>query len=113
MDLININHLYYRYPNENRFVLEDINLTVQKGDYLIIIGPNGGGKTTLLKLILGLLKTDSGSIQVFGKQPENSYDKIGYVPQHITVKKEFPITVEKTITLGIKQKISKKELTEN
>ena len=72
MKIVEIKNLNFEYNGET--ILKDINLTIEKGDYLAIIGPNGGGKTTLIKLILGLLKPTSGTIVLQTK-------KIGYVPQ--------------------------------
>jgi len=74
-------------------VLEDINLTIHKGDFLGIIGPNGGGKTTLVKIILGLLKPQKGTINVLGTSPKNARSQVAYVPQHAPEDREFPITV--------------------
>jgi len=73
--------------------LDDINLSIQKNDLLAIIGPNGGGKTTLLKVILGLIKPDKGTIQVFGKKPEEGRNLIGYMPQYSGFDRDFPINV--------------------
>ncbi|MCX8085225.1 MAG: metal ABC transporter ATP-binding protein [Calditerrivibrio sp.] len=95
--MIKIENLYFKYPGENQWTLEDVSIEVREKDYLIIIGPNGGGKTTLLKLILGILKPNKGYIHF-----NRSLFKIGYVPQQISTKKSFPITVKKTITLGVK-----------
>jgi len=87
-------------------ILEDIVLTIEKGDFLAIIGPNGGGKTTLLKCILGFLKPQTGEIKLFGKPIESfrEWEKIGYVPQrskdyHIKLN---PLTVEEFIALPSK-----------
>ena len=64
-------------------ILSDINLTVYKGDCVSIVGPNGGGKTTLLKLFLGLLKPISGNVRVFDKPPSQVKSRIGYMPQYM------------------------------
>jgi zinc transport system ATP-binding protein len=80
--------------------LEHISLNIEKGEFLGVVGPNGGGKSTLLKLILGLVKPDTGRIRVFGKTPEKGREHIGYVPQHARFNKDFPITVEDTVLLG-------------
>ncbi|HUV51578.1 MAG TPA: ABC transporter ATP-binding protein [Dehalococcoidia bacterium] len=81
-------------------VLESINLSVLKDDFLGIIGPNGGGKTTLLKVILGLIKPSRGMVSVIGKPPEQSRSKIGYVPQHNLFDRSFPINVGDVVLMG-------------
>ncbi len=81
-------------------VLERINLRVEHGEFLGIIGPNGGGKTTLLKLILGLLTPDRGSVLVFGRKPAAIRHRIGYVPQHLVFDRNFPATVEEIVLMG-------------
>ena len=74
-------------------ILEDINLKVEKRQFVGIISPNGGGKTTLLKLILGFLKPTKGSIRVLGKSPKAARKRMSYVPQALHRDKEFPISV--------------------
>ncbi len=81
-------------------VLEDVNLIVREGDFLGIIGPNGGGKTTLLKVIIGLLKPEQGSVTVAGRLPQEARGLIGYVPQFSLFDKEFPISVWEVVLLG-------------
>lgn len=88
-------------------VLEDVHLRVEKGDFLAMIGPNGGGKTTLLKLLLGLLQPEQGKVEVFGRSPEHSVQRIGYVPQHSNIRHGFPITVEQVVLLGMRNKHKK------
>lgn len=78
-------------------VLEDINLTVADRSWLGIIGPNGGGKSTLLKAILGLVPVLSGSIEIFGRPPGKNPGVVGYVPQVSEFDKAFPITVEEAV----------------
>lgn len=89
---------------DSKVVLHDVNLTVYERDFLGIIGPNGGGKTTLIKLILGLIKPSEGSIRFFhdGKQ----VDKItmGYLPQYNAIDKKFPISVYEVILSGLSSK---------
>ena len=80
--------------------LEDVNLTITEHDFLGIIGPNGGGKSTLLKVILGLVKPDRGVVTVLGKMPEQSRDKIGYVSQHYDFDRNFPVSVWDVVMMG-------------
>jgi len=81
-------------------VLEDINLIIYQHDFLGIIGPNGGGKTTLLKVILGLLEPTWGTILVFGLPPARGRRYVGYVPQFSLFDREFPITVWEVVLMG-------------
>lgn len=81
-------------------LLEKVNLEIEKGDFIGIIGPNGGGKTTLLKLIIGLLEPTEGKIRVLGKKPKEVRSSIGYVPQASQLDKNFPITLLELVLLG-------------
>jgi zinc transport system ATP-binding protein len=81
-------------------VLESISFSIEPNDFLGIIGPNGGGKTTLLKVILGLVTPSQGTISVFGKPPAKSRSRIGYVPQHNLFDREFPINVWDVVLMG-------------
>lgn len=80
--------------------LSDINLDVDKGEYLGIIGPNGGGKTTLLKAILGLIPVTAGKIIIYGKEGGKARRLAGYVPQFSSLEKNFPITVGEVVLTG-------------
>ena len=93
MELINISNLFYKYHKTD--VLENINLSIKDDDFLAIIGPNGGGKSTLLKLILGLLTPINGKID---KKIKNSL--IGYVPQNTNLNLGFPITALEIVLMG-------------
>jgi len=81
-------------------ILEGINLAIEQDDFLGIIGPNGGGKTTLLKIVLGLIHPSRGKVSVLGKPPDKSRSKIGYVPQHNLFDREFPISVWEVVLMG-------------
>ncbi len=81
-------------------VLESVDLRLDEGDFLGIIGPNAGGKTTLLKIILGLLAPDRGSVEIFGRPPAESRGVIGYVPQYARFDASFPINVLDTVRMG-------------
>jgi len=88
------------YSMGGQSVLEDVNLTVPDRDFLCIVGPNAGGKTTLLKLILGLLRPCGGSVRVFGGAPARSRYRIGYMPQHASLDPLFPVTVQDVVLMG-------------
>lgn len=81
-------------------VLKGIDLRLSKGEFLGIVGPNGGGKTTLLKVILGLLGPAGGEIRVFGREPKKSRDRVSYVPQHTDFDSKFPINVWNVVLMG-------------
>lgn len=84
----------------NICALKDINLTIPTGDFLGVIGPNGGGKSTLLKALLGLIKPRSGQVEILGQSPEESRNLIGYVPQIAGINRHFPITVREVVLMG-------------
>ncbi len=81
-------------------ILESVNLVVHKGDFLGIIGPNGGGKSTLLKVILGLIKPTRGTVKVLGSYPDKARKRIGYVPQYNAFNLNFPISVKEVVLMG-------------
>lgn len=95
IDIRSMNFSYGGTPT-----LSGINLQVDEGEFLGIVGPNAGGKSTLLKLILGMLEPQSGSIRVLGDTPRVSRRRLGYVPQYPSFPRDFPITVEQVVQLG-------------
>lgn len=101
-ECISVDHLSYRYHND--LVLDDVTFKVRRGDYVGIIGPNGGGKTTLLKTMLGLLKPSTGSVTVFGRDVHALKEErghIGYVPQRASqIDANFPASVEEIVASG-------------
>jgi len=97
-DIIEIDHVYFSY--DGLPVLQDVNITIKERDFLAIIGPNGGGKTTILRLILGLLEPDKGTIRVFGRTPKQARRLIGYLPQQFTFDFDFPISVMEIVLMG-------------
>lgn len=98
---IELDSVGFSYGNNS--VLENLSFTVKKGEYLGIIGPNGGGKTTLIKIILGLLHPTEGTVRLFGKDHHDFKEKyrIGYVPQRATqADGNFPATVFEVVRSG-------------
>jgi len=83
-----------------RVVLEGINLELFQDDFVGLIGPNGGGKTILLKVILGLLKPSRGSVELFGQEPSVSRHQVGYVPQYAKFDPDYPIRVIDAVLMG-------------
>ena len=81
-------------------VLEDVTISIHRHDFLGIIGPNGGGKTTLLKVMLGLITPERGEVKVLGGDPERNRRHIGYVPQHSLFDHDFPISVMDVVLTG-------------
>ena len=96
--IVDLKNVWAHY--EDKVVLESVNLVVEEHDFLGIIGPNGGGKTTLLKIILGLIKSSRGEVKVFGKSPQKNRHLIGYVPQIRQFDLEFPATVWDVVATG-------------
>ncbi len=101
--IIQISNLNAAY--EGKTVLSQVNLTVYERDFLGIIGPNGGGKTTLVKCTLGLHKPEQGNIRFFKNGKEVSNINMGYLPQYNSIDRKFPISVYEVILSGLsKQK---------
>jgi zinc transport system ATP-binding protein len=103
--IITVSNLWAGYEKET--ILEDINLTIQELDFLGIIGPNGGGKTTLLKVLLGLIKPWQGEVKIFGQNVQKGRELVGYVPQFVECDRSFPISVSDVVKMG---RLSRKKL---
>jgi len=95
---VEINHLSVKFNEQ--LVLKDINFSIEENDFVAIIGPNGGGKSTLLKVILGILPSDAGEVKVFGKEPKKARDLMGYLPQNLDFDHDFPINVFDIVLTG-------------
>ena len=96
--IIDVSGVWFSFNGQP--VLQDVELKVPRGDFLVIIGPNGGGKTTLLKLMLGLLEPTRGTVRVFDRPPQKAAHRIGYVPQNVHVNKTFPVSVLDVVLMG-------------
>ncbi|MBN1589159.1 MAG: ABC transporter ATP-binding protein [Pirellulales bacterium] len=81
-------------------VLEHVSVSIAQGESISIVGPNGGGKTTLVRLILGLLQPDEGKVRVFGLMPRHARLRVGYMPQHAQHDPQFPVTVMDVVLMG-------------
>lgn len=101
-DVVCVNDVSFAY--DRRAVLRNIKLHVKEGSILGIIGPNGGGKSTLMKLMLGLLKPTEGTIEIMGQAPQKACadgSLVGYVPQKHVIDWNFPISVRQVVQLGL------------
>jgi len=96
---IEVRNLSFAYDGKHR-VLRDADFAIEHGQVIAIIGPNGGGKTTLLKLLLGLLEPSQGSLRVLGKTPVQARKHVGYVPQHVQFDPHFPVTAWDIVLMG-------------
>ncbi len=97
-EVISVRHLWAGYSNE--IVLEDVNLAINETDFVGLIGPNGGGKTTLIKVLLGLLPPTRGEVRIMGKSVKEGRRFIGYVPQIVEFDRDFPINVWEVARMG-------------
>ena len=95
---VQIENVSFRY--DKPLVLDNVSLDIKQGEFVGIVGPNGGGKSTLLKLMLGFLSPNKGKIRILGKPPVKGRSEIGYVAQYAKFEKDFPITVMDTVLMG-------------
>lgn len=97
--IVSFEHVDFAYNGEA--VLQDVSLDIHDREMIGVIGPNGGGKTTLLRLILGLIDPVRGKILVFGESPARSSHRLGYVPQHMQFDSRFPASVLDVVLMGL------------
>ncbi len=95
IEVCNVSFSYQAAP-----VLEDVSLTIRQRESVCIVGPNGGGKTTLLRLLLGQLRPTRGEIRIFGLPPQQARLRIGYMPQRSEYDPLFPVTVLDVVLMG-------------
>lgn len=107
--MIELDHVWMQW--DNRIALQDVSLSIDEGDFVAITGPNGGGKTTLLRIVLKLLKPTQGRV-VYREQGREVKDLVvGYLPQKNMIDQRFPISVEEVISSGLlSQKLDRSEV---
>lgn len=100
--VVELSHVSFGYPPAglDARVLDDVSLRIEPDDLLGIIGPNGGGKTTLLKIILGLIRPQKGDVRVLGEPPSRTRHLVGYVPQHARIDESVPASVLDVVLTG-------------
>jgi zinc transport system ATP-binding protein len=102
--LIKLEKVSFSYPDKSgrrgEPVLRDVSFNVHRGEFVCVVGPNGGGKSTLLKLLLGLERPDKGTVRLFDGAPELSSPRIGYLPQNPQFDPQFPVTVLDVVLMG-------------
>ncbi|MFZ5764036.1 MAG: metal ABC transporter ATP-binding protein [Thermodesulfobacteriota bacterium] len=96
--VISVSNMSFSY--DSHVILEDVSFSIRNREMIGIVGPNGGGKTTLLRLLLGLLKPNKGTITVLGTAPDKAAHLIGYVPQHRIFDPLFPVSVLDVVLMG-------------
>lgn len=96
--VVEITDLHFAYHGQPVFT--GARGVIPAGAFVSIVGPNGGGKTTLLRLILGLLQPDRGQVLLFGQSPRRGRARVGYMPQHAHVDPQFPVTVTDVVLMG-------------
>lgn len=104
--IIELKHIYFSYEDE--LALNDVNLTIKEGAFLGLVGPNGGGKTTLIKIILGLLQAQQGEVLLDNQTIRSfkNWNRIGYVSQKAnSFNKGFPATVFEVVSMGLTAKL--------
>ncbi len=102
--VISIEDLYFQYDGVPALV--NVNVEILQGEFVGIFGPNGGGKTTLLKLMMGLLRPQRGKVLLFGRPPEETRQRVGYVPQAMHFDRDFPISALEVVMMGMLGKLS-------
>lgn len=95
---IEFKKVFFRY--ESQWILKNVTFEIAPCDFVTVTGRNGGGKSTLLHLILGLYQPNAGNVRIFGLPPLQNHEKIGYVPQDVNANKNFPITVRDVVQMG-------------
>lgn len=105
---VQVEGVAFTYPGSDAPALEGVSLSVAEGGRLGILGPNGGGKSTLLKIVLGVLRPQQGRVSVFGQSPSEATRAglVGYVPQGLEVEKGFPLSVRQVVELAVSWRVA-------
>ena len=90
-EIIRFHKIHFEYDQTP--ILKDVSLCIYPGEFIHVIGPNGGGKTTLIKLIMGILSPRKGNVKVYGQSPKNKRENFGYIPQSLQFDPIFPLTL--------------------
>ncbi len=98
--MIRLKNVSYLYDAAREPALRDVDLTIPRGGFTSIVGPNGGGKSTLIRLILGLIEPTTGEVRLFGDAPKKTRLRVGYAPQYVRVDARFPISVLDVVLAG-------------
>lgn len=96
--ILEVNSVNFAYPSQ--VILDSVSFELFEHDFVAVIGPNGGGKSTLIKILMGLLMPNSGTVSLFGEAPKIGRKKVGYLPQFNVIDLEFPITVEEVVLMS-------------
>jgi zinc transport system ATP-binding protein len=96
--VVEFNDVSFAYERE--YILRDVTFCIPQGEFAVVIGPNGGGKSTLLKILLGLIPVSKGIVSVFGAPPLKSGARVGYVPQDANLNRTLPIMVKEVVQMG-------------
>lgn len=97
---IELSEVSFRYEGSETSALEGVSLQIEDGDFCGVLGPNGGGKSTFLRLALGLITPTAGRVALFGKPPTTGRRRVGYVPQQAAIAGNAPATVLDILLLG-------------
>ncbi|MCL1875033.1 MAG: metal ABC transporter ATP-binding protein [Synergistaceae bacterium] len=96
--VVEFNDVSFAYEKE--YILRDVTFCIPQGEFAVVIGPNGGGKSTLLKVLLGLIPIKKGSVSMFGTAPLQGGSRVGYVPQDANLNRKLPVMVKEVVQMG-------------
>ncbi|MCK5073926.1 MAG: ATP-binding cassette domain-containing protein [Bacteriovoracaceae bacterium] len=100
MSVVEFKNVHFSYSNSDTELFRDVNFSVDENEFVSVIGPNATGKSTLLKLMLGLLKPTSGTVTLFGKKPEKTRAMVGYMPQNFNFDPLYPMSILDVTLMG-------------